>query len=125
MYKNNKPGFALSITVIVLGSISIAMALTLVHASVSRLNTSQLGDQDTRARMVLIGCHDEVNAQLRRDTNFSPPTVSLGDATCTTSIIANGANRAVTLTYTVDTITKSLAYTISTTDFSITSWREY
>ncbi len=119
MYKKTKrEGMALILVVVTLGIVGMGAALVLAQASLSNLAIHRYAQQEVAARNILYSCHDEVIAQFRHDTDYLGTSVLTTAGTCTVSIVADVNNRAVTLTYTDGTITKTLSYTIDLSTYT-------
>lgn len=109
---------ALVFVVVVLGIVGMGAALVLAQAGLANLAAHRYNQQAIVARTILYGCRDEVNAQFRHDTDFMGTSVTTSAGTCEVAITANVNDRAVVVTYTDGTLTKTLTYTIDLSTYT-------
>lgn len=125
MYQSNNRGVALLVTVVVIGAVSVLVLGALVQTSLSSITLQSYAQDELTARQRLFSCMDEVIAQFRHDVEFTDVSVSVGEGTCTVSLISNGNDRTVTLVATEENIVKNLEFTVDISAYTLSAFREF
>ena len=127
-HPSNRSGFAALIGVLVLGIVSATAASALVFASVRSLQASLLLRQSYEAKGIARACADVALQQVHDNTAYTgSSSVTLGTGSCTYSVANSGGSvRTISVTATVQNVTKKLLVTTSalTPKIVISSWRE-
>lgn len=129
MKKNtiNKKGFSTLLVVILLGSVALALALTLSTSSVWSIRGSMDSRSSNKARGLVNACAEVALEKIREDNTFSgSSSVVLDSNTCNYTISNIGGNtRGIIVSGIVNGITRNLNITTSAFNpLIISSWQE-
>lgn len=97
-HKESQKGAVALISVIVVSTISLAMALTVGLIGISDLQIAFDGRLEQRATAAADTCLEEAVYRLKRDTSFSATSIDIDDDTsCTVTLSGAGATRDATI----------------------------
>ena len=121
-------GFITLISVLVVGAVGIAIALSLLLLGVGNSRTSFAVEQSNQAKALANACAEEALQQIRDSTSFTgTASLTLGQGTCTYTVTSQGgSNRTITASGTVGTIIRKVKIIISgiNPQITVTSWQE-
>lgn len=121
-----KKGFSTLFVVIILGSISLALLLTLSTSTLWSIRGGTDARSAAQARALVNGCVEVILETIRENPNSSNSgTMVIAGNTCTYSFTSSGGTSTVTASVVVNGITRKLS--VSTTGqnpLTIASWQE-
>jgi len=121
-------GYVMLLSVLVVGAVAIAVAVSLVLLGVDFSRSGFAIEQSSAAKGLANACAETALEQIRESPSFSGvATLALGDGTCTyTVIVGSGQNRTVNASGTVGTVVRKVKITLDTITpkINITSWQE-
>lgn len=121
-------GYIALITVLIVGSASLAIGLALLLAGTDSQKTILSMQQSTQARSMAVSCAEEALQQMHDSTTFSGTNnLSIGGGTCAYTVTdLGGSSRRVDASATVGTVARKVQVyaTIGASSISITSWQE-
>jgi type II secretory pathway pseudopilin PulG len=124
----NKKGFSTLLVVILLGSVVMTLVFVLTTSSVWSIRSSIDTKNSNQAKSLVNACAEIALEKIREDNNFTGTNnnVVLSGNTCTYTVSnTGGINRNLTVSGTVNGITRNL--NITTSSFNplvISSWQE-
>lgn len=124
--KNNK-GFSILLIVILLGGVSLALALTLSASSLWSIRGSVDSKISNIAKSLVNACAEIALEAMRENNSYiGAGNVALNGNTCSYTVTSTGGiTRSVTVTGTVSGITRKLSVTTSSFNpLVISSWQE-
>ena len=125
---NNNGGYVTLISVLVVGAVGVAIALSLILLGAGSSRTSFALQQSMQAKGLANACAEEALEQIRESTPFTGSgNLTLGKGTCSYTVTnTGGTNRSVTTSGTVRTIMRKLTVTITAINplIVISSWQE-
>lgn len=128
LYGKKQSGFIVLITVLVVGAVSAAIAVSVLWLGVGDSRSSFALEQSNQAKALANACSEEALQQIRDSTPFTGTgNLTLGQGTCTYTVTSQGgANRTVTASGTVGTIVRKVKIIIDTINpaINVTSWQE-
>lgn len=123
-----KDGYIALITVLVIGAVGVAVAVSLLLLGLSSSRTSFALEQSNQAKALANACSEEALQQIRDSTPFTGTgNLSLGQGTCTYTVTSQGGqNRTITSSGTVGTIVRKVKIILDTItpNINVTSWQE-
>ena len=126
--QQSENGFIVLITVLVIGAVSMAIAVSVLWLGVGDSRSSFALEQSNQAKALANACAEEGLQQIRDSTPFTGTgNLTLGQGTCTYTVTNQGGqNRTVTSTATVGTILRKVKVIIDdiNPDINVTSWQE-
>lgn len=121
-------GFIVLITVLVIGAVSAAIAVSVLWLGVGDSRSSFALEQSNQAKALANACSEEGLQQIRDSTSFAGTgSLTLGQGTCSYTVTSQGgSNRTITSTGTVGTISRKVKVIIGqiNPDINMTSWQE-
>jgi len=115
-------------SVLILGSVGAAVAVTLIVVGLSASKGSFLRMQSSQAKMIVGSCAEEAFAQIRASSTFTGTgSFASGSSTCVYAITnTGGTTRRIAATSTVGTVIRKLDISISTMNptILISNWQE-
>lgn len=121
-------GYIALISVLVIGAISSAVALTLLTVGADSQRTALVSQQSMQARSLAASCVEEALQVIHDDTSYTGTSnVPLGQGSCTYTVVNSGGNnRTITATGTVGSVVRKIqAYaTIGSSSISVSQWQE-
>lgn len=125
---SEEKGYVTLLSVLILGAIGTAIAVSLLLLGVSSSRTSFALEQSNQAKALVNTCAEEALQQIRDSTPFTGTgNLTLGQGTCSYTVTSQGGhNRTITSSGTVGTILRKVKILIDTINPSInvTSWQE-
>lgn len=126
---NMKQGFITLISVLIVGAVGIAVAVSLILLGLSSSRTSFAIEQSNQAKALANACAEEALQQIRDSTPFVARSGSflLEQGECIYSVTNEGGqNRNITVLATVGTIVRKLGVIINQINptIEIVSWQE-
>lgn len=125
MHIPHPKGAVLLLNVLVIGTVCILGASILARGSLDGFldSAETLNAWNTRADVV--GCIDEAIIHIKKDNNFTAPTLYTGSATCTMTITTpTSGQRSVVATLTEGNITRKATALITLSPFAVTQITE-
>lgn len=125
---NNNGGYITLISILIVGAVGVAIALSIILLGVGSSRTSFAVEQSNQAKALANACAEEALQQIRDSTPFTGSgNLTLGQGTCSYIVTSQGAqNRTVTASGTVGTIIRKVNIIISKINptITVTSWQE-
>ncbi len=125
---NQHPGYIALISVLILGAVGTAVAISLVLLGLGSSRSSFTLTQSNQTKALVNACMEEALQQIRDATPFTGTgSLSLGQGSCTYTVTSQGGqNRTIIATGTVGTIVRKVKSIITTIhpDITISSWQE-
>ena len=126
--RNSNTGYVALITVLVIGAVGTAIAVSVILLGLGSSRTSFALEQSNQAKALANACAEEALQQIRDSISFSGTgNLTLGQGTCTYTVTNDGAqNRTVTSSGTVGTTIRKVKITLDQINptINITSWQE-
>lgn len=123
----NQKGYIALISVMIIGAIGAATAVSLLLLGLNSSRTSLILEQSNQAKAVANACAEIAlqNAAYHIPYNGSD-TITLGQGSCDYSVITTGNSSDITVIGAVNDITRKIQITTdnSTSPISITFWKE-
>lgn len=124
----NGEGFVILISVLVVGAVGIAIALSLLLLGVGNSRTSFAVEQSNQAKALANTCAEEALQQIRDSTPYTGSgNLMLGQGTCAYAVTSQGGqNRTITASGTVGTIVRKVKVIINNINpqINVASWQE-
>ena len=121
-------GYIALITVLILGAVSLAIAVSLLLLGTGSALTSYTQEQSAQARSLADACSFEALNRIAMDNNFAGTrNLSLGYGTCSFTVTnLGGANRQINATGTVGIIVRKNKITTNalTPQVTVNYWQE-
>lgn len=128
MVGRRQSGYVGLMAVLIVGSVSTAIALTLLTTGVDSQRAVLVQQQSKQARGLALACAEEALQQIHDNAGFTGSnSLTLGQGTCNYTVtVAADTTRSIAAIGTVQNVVKKIqAYvTIVTSSISITSWQE-
>ena len=128
LYNEKKNGYVTLISVLVIGAVGVAITLSLILLGAGSSRTSFALQQSAQAKGLANACAEEALEQIREATSFTGSgNLTLGQGICSYTVTnTGGANRTVTTSGTVGTITRKVSITITAINplIIVGSWQE-
>ena len=125
---NNDAGYVTLISVLVVGAVGVAIALSLILLGAGSSRTSFALQQSVQAKGLANACAEEALEQIRESTLFTGSgNLTIGQGTCSYTVTdTGGTNRTVTASGTVGTIIRKVSISITAINplIVVTSWQE-
>lgn len=121
-------GYVTLISILVVGAVGTAIAMSLILLGISSSRTSFSVEQSNQAKGLTNACVEEALEQIRNSTSFTGSgNLTLGHGTCTYTVTSQGGqNRVITASGTVGSIVRKVTVVINKINPLInpTSWQE-
>ena len=121
-------GYMTLISVLIVGAVGVAVAVSLVLLGLSSSRASFSLEQSNQTKALANACAEEALQQIRDLTSFSgTDSLTLGQGSCTYTVTTgSGENRTIEASGNVDTIARRVKITIDqiNPNINITSWQE-
>jgi hypothetical protein len=121
-------GYVTLISILVVGAIGTAIAISLILLGISSSRTSFAVEQSNQAKGLTNACVEEALEQIRDSTPFTGSgNLTFGQGTCVFTVTSQGGqNRTITARGTVGTIIRRVTVSINkiTPLILLTSWQE-
>lgn len=121
-------GFVALISVILIGAVGTAIAVSVILLSLGSSRTSFALEQSNQTKALVNACAEEALQQISDSTPFTGTgNLTLGQGSCSYTVTSqSGQNRTIIATGTVGTIVRKVKITIDkiNPDINITSWQE-
>ena len=128
MVVQNNKGMSLLLSVVIIGSAALIIALNIALLGLGELDMGYTGAQGGETFSIADGCVEEGLRRLRiNSSTYSGGTLSLGDGSCIIGVSGTGANRVIIATSTVGVHNKVVRMDIgldSESVISVNSWEE-
>lgn len=127
-YNRKSGGFVTLISVLAVGAVGIAIAVSLLLLGVGNSRTSFAYEQSNQAKALANACAEEALQQIRNSTPFTgSDSLSLGQGACSYTVTSQGGqNRTISTTGDVGTIVRKVKIVIDTINpiIQVVSWQE-
>lgn len=127
MWYNNR-GYITLVSVLVVGAVGVAIAVSLILLGLGSSRTSFAIEQSNQAKALANACAEEALQQIRESTPFTGSgSLMLGQGTCTYTVTSQGSqNRTITSSGTVGTIIRKVKIIINKINptIQVVSWQE-
>lgn len=127
-YNKETSGYITLVSVLVVGAIGVAIAVSIVLLGVGSSQTSFANERSNQAKGLVNACAEEALQQIHDSPSFAgSDTLTLGQGTCGYLVINNGgSNRTITSSSTVGTVIRKITIQINQIGptIQISSWRE-
>lgn len=121
-------GYVALISVLIIGSVGTAIAVSLILLGLGSSKTSFSLEQSNQTKALVNACAEEALQKIKDSTPFSGTgNLSLGQGSCTYTVTKlSGQNREIISSGTVGTIVRKVKITIDkiNPDINIISWQE-
>ena len=121
-------GYIVLITVLVIGAVGVAIAVSLLLLGLGSSRTSFALEQSNQAKALANACSEEALQQIHDSNPFEGSgNLTLGQGACTYTITKLvGQNRTITASGTVGTVIRKVSISLDkiTPSINITSWQE-
>jgi hypothetical protein len=120
-------GFVTLISVLILGAVGLAVAVSLMLLGVDSSRTSLSLEQSLQARGLADACVETALQQIRTNNAFTgTANLTFGAGTCTYTVTnTGGTTRSITTSGTVDTIVRRVSVSLSAVaPVTISLWQE-
>lgn len=128
MVKRQQAGYTAFISVLIIGSAAMAIALMLLMSGVNSQRSTLVEQQSKQAQALAIACGQEALQVIHDNIAYAGTgNLSLGQGSCTYTVaVATPTTRTITTDATVGPVVRSLtaSVTIGATTISVTSWQE-
>lgn len=125
---NMNKGFITLISVLIVGSVGMAIAISLLLLGLDSSRTSFAIEQSNQAKMLANACAEEALEQIRDSTSYTGNgNLSLGQGACVYTVTSQGGqNRTITASGTVGTTLRKVQVIINTINplIGVVSWQE-
>jgi len=126
--QDSNRGYIALITVLVIGAVGMAIAVSVILLGLGSSRTSFALEQSNQAKALANACAEEGLRQIKDSTPFTgTDTLTLGQGTCSYTVTSQGgADRTVIATGTVGTLVRKVSITLDqiVPSINITSWQE-
>ena len=126
--RNSPQGFITLLSVLVVGAVATAVAISLILLGLGSARTSFALQQSNQAKALANACAEEALEQIRESTPFTGSgNLSNSDGTCSYAVTSQGGqNRTLMTTGTVQMVWRKITITISNISptITVTSWQE-
>lgn len=125
--KSYQKGYITLISVLIIGTVGVAITLSLLLLGLGSSRTSFALEQSNMAKSLADSCVEEALNKLRLDSNYSgDETINFNQGSCyISSIIVNGNERTIQAQGTVNTIIRRVEVTAQVIPtMQIISWQE-
>ena len=126
--RNSNTGYVALITVLVIGAVGTAIAVSVILLGLGSSRTSFALEQSNQAKALANACAEEALQQIRDSTPFTGTgSLTLGQGTCGYTVVNDGGeNRTVTASGTVGTVVRKIKIIVNTINpaINLTSWQE-
>ncbi|OGI26057.1 MAG: hypothetical protein A3J76_05635 [Candidatus Moranbacteria bacterium RBG_13_45_13] len=127
-YNKQQKGFITLISVLVIGAVGVAIALSLLLLGVGNSRTSFAVEQSNQAKALANACAEEALQQIRESVPFEGTgNLTLGQGSCSYTVTKlTGQNRTIIASGTVGTVIRKVSIALDkiTPSIEITSWQE-
>ncbi len=127
LYTSGRGGYITLISVLVVGAVATAIAVSLLLLGLSASRTSFTGEESVQARGLADACAEEALAHIR-DAQACAGSVSeaFGGGTCTGTVSGTGTACTVSATGTVGQVVRKTKVLLNAVDpaIAVLSWRE-
>ena len=127
-YDKNDSGYITLISVLVVGAVGVAIALSLILLGTGSSRTSFANERSNQSKALANACAEEAFQQIRDSTPFTGSgTLTFGQGVCSYTVTSQGGqNRTITTSGTVGTIIRKVNIIINKINPAIivTSWQE-
>ncbi len=126
--RNKQKGYIALVTVLVIGAVGVAVAVSVILFGLGSSRTSFAVEQSNQTKALANACAEEALQQIRDSTPFTGSgNLSLGQGTCIYTVTNNGGqNRTITASGVIGTITRKVKVIISNISptIQVMSWQE-
>ncbi len=118
-------GMAALLTVIIIATATLIMAFNASLLGLGELNLGYISQQGNEVTTITESCIEEALYRLKLDPAYSGGTLALGNGSCIINITANGDNRIIIASGTMDVYNKKIqvGLTLTNHQINITSWQ--
>lgn len=126
MFIYNKKGATALLTVLIIGSAALIMAVSAAFLSIGELDLGFTSQKGGETFALADGCMEDVLRHLRIDTSYTGGTLNLGAKSCIITVAPSGGNKIVNVQATMENYHKELEtnITLSGNIITINSWIE-
>lgn len=128
MVIKKQQGYVALLTVLIIGSASTAIGVTVLLLGVDSQRSTLITQQSKQARFLAVACANEALQIVHDTTSYTGSSnLTLGQGSCSYTVTSTGAStRTVTATATVGFVVKKIqaSVTINASSISVSSWQE-
>ena len=123
---HTKPGMMLLTTVLLMGAVSLMVAVSIANRGIGEMSISYSDNQGIRAQNMAEGCTQNALLRLSRNSSYSGETLTVQDGVCVIAVETNGSNATIRTQATVGTWVRYITAQITVLGRSITidSWKQ-
>ena len=123
---NCQSGMTALITIVIIVTATLIMAYSASLLGMGELDMGYTASRGAETFSVADGCMEEAFRRIKLDTSYNGGSLDLGNGSCIIVVEANGNNRTVTVTGTVEEYNKKIKaiITLSNNIITINSWEE-
>ncbi|MFA6588624.1 MAG: hypothetical protein WCT08_06200 [Patescibacteria group bacterium] len=126
--KNQTPGYIALISILILGAVGVAVAVSVLLMGLNNSKTSFAVEQSNQSKALANACAETALQQIKNLNSYSGTgNLSTSQGNCAYTVTnTGGQNRTVTASGTVGTIIRKISISISaiTPTIAISSWQE-
>ena len=123
---SNRQGFIALMSVLILGAVGTAVAVSVLLLGLGASRTSLAVDQSNQAKAAANACAEQALEKLRESNSFTGTSLTLGQGTCTSSVTGSGSTRTITTSGTVAAVVRKVSISVSAfkPTLTVSSWQE-
>jgi hypothetical protein len=125
--RNNQSGYIALLTILIVGAVTTAVALTLLLGGADNQRTSLVTQQSAQARALASACAEEALQVLRDNNSYTGTSgLTLPTGNCSYVVTNGSGTRSVLATGTVQNVVRKIQVyaTLSVSSISVISWQE-
>ncbi|MBU1126578.1 MAG: hypothetical protein ABH826_04090 [Patescibacteria group bacterium] len=107
-----KKGVAALMTVIIVVAMVLSIGVVIAQIGINELVFGLQGDRSDQLLQIADSCADEGYYRLKRDQGYSGGTVTFSEGSCTLTISGSEPNRILTVSATVEELTRDFTINI-------------
>lgn len=127
-HSGNNGGYILLLSVLILGAVALAAAVSILLLGLGSERTSFALEQSNQAKALANACAEEALQQIRDSTPYTGSgNLTLGQGTCAYAVTSQGGqNRTIIASGTVGTVIRKVKVIINNINpaITVTSWQE-
>jgi len=127
---SKQPGTIALISLLIITAVTLAIGLSMNLLGLDEMRMGFRESKSSEAYYVVESCMEEALVRLKREANYSSGILQIGDGSCNINIVANGSQRTITVTGTVDQLIRKIQAVVNVLNDGTTfgnetvSWQE-
>jgi hypothetical protein len=98
----------LLITVLIVGAVALTIGLSVALRGIGELDMGFAGNRSLEALSIADGCMEEAMIRLWSDYSYTGATLTVGDGTCSITVVNSGTGRTITVSATINKWTRQI-----------------